>query len=322
MIVVTGGCGYIGSHLVRALVAQGESIVVIDNFSQGRRSAIPPSVECIQLDITDQRGLMQFFTTHEIDVVYHLAALVNAAESAEKRADYIRVNANGSQLVWETALARGVQHFIYASSAAVYGNPATVEPIRESTPLAPSNVYGETKLAGEQSLRTILATHPDANAAIFRFFNVGGAHPAGDLSQNRESRAIMQRLFAAAQNGASVTISGADYSTADGTVIRDFIHVEDIVTALCLAMTHLRAGKSSFTANLGCGRGVSMKEVYTLVSQVSGCAIPVVYGPRVPGDIVSSIADTSEAARLLGWHPTHTMAEIIRDGWNAYVKAN
>lgn len=320
-ILVTGGCGYIGSHVVKALSEAGEQVIVFDNLSQGSKQALLHNEELVIGDITSRDDLKQLFSTHDISAVLHLAALVNAAESVEKADLYKLVNDQGSRNVWEVASEAGVKHFIYASSAAVYGTPLDNNPIKEDAPKNPSNPYGATKLAGENSLREIVG--PSGSYLAFRFFNVGGAEEEGRLGQSQESRAIMQRLYAVASGKDEViTISGHDYDTSDGTVVRDFIHVEDISLAFLLGLKYLESGKPSIILNLGSGESHTIGEVVKEVEIATGKQIKVVYGPRIPGDISYSLADPSLAEKVLGWEASNTLRLIVRDGWNSYVKRN
>lgn len=320
-ILVTGGCGFIGSHLVRLLSEKGEQVLVFDNLSQGSREALLHNEELVVGDITDKTALTALFKTHAISAVIHLAALVNAKDSVENPELYKQVNDQGSRNVWEAAIKAGVTSLLYASSAAVYGTPQTRDPLPESAPLSPTNPYGATKLAGETSLKELALGQ--AQYVIFRFFNVGGAEGQGRLGQSKSSHAIMQRLFAVASGDEkSITISGHDYDTSDGTVARDFIHVEDIADAFVLALAYLRQGKPSQIINLGSGESHTIGEVIKVVEAETGRPIPVVYGPRIQGDISYSLADISLAKKILGWQPAHTLKQIIQDGWNAYVKRN
>lgn len=319
MILITGGCGYIGSHVVKSLSESGEKVVVFDNLTQGSKSALLHNEELIQGDICDKSALESVFASHQIDVVIHFAALVNAAESVKMADAYARVNDLGSRNVWEVAKSAGVKIIMYASSAAVYGTPASADPVAESAVLNPESPYAATKLAGELSLKEIAGD--DVKYGIFRFFNVGGAESEGRLRQSRESRAIMQRLFSvSAGKDDRITISGHDYDTPDGTVVRDFVHVEDIALGFVLGLNHLRAGKSSFTLNLGSGESHTIGEVIREVEIATGKSIPLVYGPRIPGDISYSLADVNLARETLGWEPVSTLRLIVRDGWNAFEK--
>ena len=316
MILITGGCGYIGSHIVKLLSEAGEQVIVYDNLSQGHKSALLHNEELVVGDICDPVALKYLFETHDIEIVIHMAALVNAAESVGKSDEYERVNDLGSRRVWEAATASGVKIFLYASSAAVYGNPLSTYPIKESDSLMPTNPYGLTKLAGEQSLKSLIK--PDTRYGIFRFFNVGGAEEKGRLGQSKDCRAIMPRLFAAAAGiEDEIVINGHDYDTHDGTVVRDFVHVEDIAFAFTLGLNHLRADKPSFTINLGSGEAHTIGELIKEVSIVTGKNIPVVYGPRKSGDISYSLADVTLAKEILGWEPVSTLRLIVKDGWNS-----
>lgn len=317
-ILVTGGCGFIGSHIVKALSESGENVIVFDNFTQGSQSALLHGEEVIQGDIRSNEELDKVFNSRPIETVIHCAALVNAAESGDKEDEYRDVNDLGSRNVWQAAVKAGVKHYLYASSAAVYGTPASTDPITEDAPVKPTNVYGETKLAGEVSLSEEVRA---GNYLVFRFFNVGGAEKKGRLGQSKESRAIMQRLFAAAHGEVdAVTISGTDYDTPDGTVVRDFIHVEDIADAFIKGIDYLRKGGKSEILNLGGGKTSTIRNVIDEVQKVTGNSIPLSYGPRVPGDISYSLADIGKAKKIVGWKPRHTMSDIVRDGWNAYAK--
>jgi len=316
-ILVTGGCGYIGSHVVKALSEAGEQVVVFDNLSQGSKQTLLHNEELVVGDITSRDDLKQLFATHDISAVLHLAALVNAAESVEKHEEYKLVNDQGSRNVWELASEAGVKHFLYASSAAVYGIPQDKNPIKEDAPKNPSNPYGATKLAGENSLVEVVGSR--GSYLAFRFFNVGGAEEEGRLGQSQESRAIMQRLFAVASGKDDIiTISGHDYDTADGTVVRDFIHVEDIAFAFVLGLKYLESGKPSMILNLGSGESHTIGEVIKEVEIATGKTIPLVYGPRMPGDISYSLADPTLASQVLGWEVSNTLRLIVRDGWNSY----
>ena len=320
-ILVTGGCGYIGSHVVKMLSERGEKVVIFDNLSQGSKNALLHNEELVVGDICDPTALQNLFTGRDISAVIHLAALVNAKESVEKPDLYKQVNDQGSRNVWHAAIEAGVKILLYSSSAAVYGTPETRDPILESAPLHPSNPYGETKLAGEVSLHE--TADDKARYVAFRFFNVGGAEEEGRLGQSKGSRAIIQRLFAVvAGDDDKIIISGNDYDTSDGTVVRDFIHVEDIAFAFVLGLEYLRQGKESIILNLGSGESHTIGEVIKEVVIVTGKSIPLEYAPRVPGDISYSLADISLANKALGWEPANTLRLIVRDGWNSYVKRN
>lgn len=316
-ILVTGGCGYIGSHVVKALSESGEVVLVYDNLTQGKRDALLGSEELVIGDICNKEALADLFRSHQIEAVVHLAALVNAAESVSKADLYHKVNALGSHNVWEAALSASVKHLIYASSAAVYGTPRSLDPITEEAPTIPTNPYGESKLLGEQSLVTLTANR--ANYLSFRFFNVGGAEIQGRLGQSLESRAIMQRLYAhAIEGGEPVIISGNDYDTPDGTVVRDFVHVEDIARAIVQGLAHLRAAKPSAILNLGGGVGHTIGDVIKCVEKTAGHPLSIIYGPRNPGDISYSLANITRAMKILSWQPSKSFEDIVQSGYNSY----
>lgn len=319
-ILVTGGCGYIGSHVVKALSESGEEVVVLDSLIHSSPSALLHGEKLIVGDITDKDVLHKVFKENSIESVIHLAALVNAAESVRMKDEYARVNAVGSENVWRAAGEFGVKHFLYSSSAAVYGTPEGQYAVDEEHDLHPESPYGETKLLGEESMMKV-AEEKGINAISFRFFNVGGAEEKGRLRQSKESRAIMQRLFVVV-NGEDdeIVISGHDYPTPDGTVVRDFVHVVDISLAFLLGLHYLRKGGKSEILNLGSGESHTIGEVIKEIEVITGKKVPVKYGPRKSGDISYSLADIRKAKRILGWEPVHTLRLIVRDGWIAYAK--
>jgi len=317
MILVTGGCGYIGSHIVKTLSENGEEVVVYDNLTHGNADSLMHKDSLIIGDITNSQSLEHVFSAHEIECVIHCAALVNASESNEKANEYHRVNEVGSTIVYRAAKMAGVKYLLYASSAAVYGTPAGHSPLLERGPTNPINVYGETKLAGEKSLKQ--ACSGDMRFGIFRFFNVAGASPDGHLRQDPASNAILQRLFGVAKGyEREIIISGHDYSTKDGTVVRDFVHVEDITRAFTLALQYFRQGRSSFTLNLGSGIPHTILEVLHTVELVTHKSIPTRYAPRIPGDIEYSLADIRNAKKTLNWQPDHNLIQMIQDGYRVY----
>lgn len=318
MILVTGGCGYIGSHLVKLLSEAGESVVVYDNLSEGIEKNLLHHEPLVVGDITDPAKLQQVFAHYQIDTVVHLAALVNAAESVAKAQEYEAVNDHGSRNVWEQSQRAGVKHFLYSSSAAVYGNITSTEPVTEDHPQNPSNPYGSTKLAGEHSLLSVLRS--EQNYLIFRFFNVGGAEPSGVLGQSLASRSIMQRLFDAALTHSPLVVNGSDYNTIDGTVVRDYVHVLDIVQTLAQGIVHLREGRDSAILNLGTGVPHTINQIIAEFEQLTNIRVPITYRDRSIGDIPYSLADISRARTLLGYAPTHTFSEIISSGYQSYLR--
>lgn len=316
MILVTGGCGYIGSHVVKLLTENKEQCLVYDDLSQGTPQALLGKEKLIVGDIRDTVKLRQVFATHKISAVIHLAALVNAKESIKKAELYQAVNAQGSANVFAMAREFGVRHALYASSASVYGN-TTRSALTEQSPCHPSNPYGETKLAGEIALQSTFTKA--SNYLIFRFFNVGGADPSGKLGQSQASHAIMQRAFASVKSGTELQVNGHDYNTKDGTVSRDFIHVLDIAQAFVMGLAYLERGGSSHVLNLGTGVPHTLGEVLSAIEHATGKTLRVKYGPKIKGDIIYSLADPALAQNVLGWSAKYTLADIVKDGWNAYV---
>ncbi|TXH01162.1 MAG: NAD-dependent epimerase/dehydratase family protein, partial [Candidatus Moraniibacteriota bacterium] len=295
--------------------ASGEQVTVFDNLSAGSANNLLNGETLIVGDIRDKDALNKAFKSQKFEVVIHLAALVNAAESVTQADLYTDVNDHGSRNVWEAARENNVPYALYASSAAVYGTPESAAPIKETHPLRPTSPYGATKLAGEVSLRETYD-----NYLAFRFFNVGGAESEGRLLQSKESRAIMPRLYEAAYNQKGIVISGNDYDTPDGTVIRDFVHVEDIALAFVLGISYLRSGKESVILNLGGGVTTSIKQVHEMVEKAASITIPITYAPRNVGDISYSLADIKLAKNTIGWTPKYDLFSIISSGYHAYVK--
>ena len=317
MILVTGGCGYIGSHICKTLSAAGEDVLVVDNLSSGKRRNLLNDEKCEVGDICDLNFLERIFSTHNIECVIHLAALVNAAESGAKASEYRAVNEQGSENIWSVAHKAGVRRYIYASSAAVYGTPQNTEPLSENAPIRPTNPYGETKLAGENSLKKYGNT---SAYCIFRFFNVAGADTSGEIGQSQASRAFMQRVFHAASSGEPLIISGNDYPTVDGTVARDFVHVSDVAHAVNLALQRLRHEPLfQMTLNLGSGEAHTLKEVLDVCVNVLHLPVRYAYSTRVPGDISYSRADITAAQSILNWSPIYSIQDMVRDGWRAYA---
>jgi UDP-glucose 4-epimerase len=312
MILVTGGCGYIGSHLVKTLSERGEKVIVLDSLVHGRREALLYNEELHIGDITDMQWLDSNLQNQDIDTIIHCAALVNAAESVEQADVYANVNYEGTKNVLALAASSGVKNFLFASSAAVYGNPGTTTPISEKGVLTPTNPYGQSKLDAEEA---IMAT--GLKYGIFRFFNVGGADKSGVLFQSRENNAIITRLLMAAKTNKPLIISGADYPTIDGSVVRDFIHVDDVVSGIVAGLAYLRTNNASYTVNLGSGTTTSMKELVKIAQQITGSKITINFGPRKTGDIIYSCADITKAHDLLGWSPKHTIQDIVSSAWRA-----
>lgn len=318
MILVTGGCGYIGSHIVDLLSSQGEDVVVYDSLITGKSANLLRNQKLIIGDILDSAKLESVFVDYHPEVVIHLAALVNAAESAARSKDYLAVNLDGSRQVFELAAKYGTKLILFASSAAVYGNPGTKQALTETSPLKPASPYGISKMAAEQVLQD-LALRSSLNYGIFRFFNVAGAKSNGQLSQNPANNAILTRLLMnASGQTSSLTISGSNYDTSDGTVVRDFIHVDDIASAFKQAISHYKHGGESYILNLCSKIPLTLKQLASKVEAITGKSLTIQYGPRLKGDVEYSLGDNHCAKEILKWHPQKTIDDIIKDSWTAF----
>jgi UDP-glucose 4-epimerase len=315
-VIVTGGAGYIGSVATRALASRGEDVVVIDNLAQGHRAAVSNQILVVDLDITDVAGVLDVFRAHRPDAVLHFAALTIAPESVRDPAPYWRVNVGGTLNVLDAMRATNVPIIVMSSTAAVYGTPER-SPVAEDAPLAPINPYGASKLAAERAVASYAAAYEFAFAAL-RYFNVAGA--AGDLGEDHrpETHLIPSALDAAAGRREPLSVFGDDFPTPDGTAIRDYVHVEDLVDAHLLALDQMRDTKTSLGAiNLGTRDGASVREVLKAVGQITGAAVPEIAAPRRPGDPAELIADATRARDLLGWHPIRsTLDEMIDSAWS------
>lgn len=314
-IVVTGGAGFIGSHMVRTLRRANHEVFVVDDLSAGHRDALPPGVTLLEIDVRSQE-LARFFQAERIDAIFHFASRILVGESVVDPRIYYRDNLAATIALVESALDAAVRTFIFSSSAAVYGNPAGT-PIREHDPVRPVNPYGETKLAIERMLEHYAAAYRFRFAAL-RYFNAAGAEPASGLRErhNPETHLIPLVLDAAAGLRPAVTIFGQDYQTPDGTCVRDYVHVVDLAEAHLAALEHLERNGACGAFNLGTGRGYSVREVIETARRVTGHEIPVEYGARRPGDPAVLVASPERARELLGWTARRSALEtIVADAW-------
>jgi UDP-glucose 4-epimerase len=302
-VLVTGGAGYIGSHMVHALVDAGERVVVADNLSTGFRWAIPGSVPLVVGDTGDAAAMSSLIAQHGVDAIIHFAAWIVVPDSVKDPLGYYRNNTANSRALIEAAVGAGVRHFIFSSTAAVYGNPATV-PVVEDAPLAPMSPYGSSKLMTEIMLRDAGSAH-GLNHVILRYFNVAGADPALRTGQSTPNATHLIKVAVETALGLrpKLQVYGTDYPTHDGTCIRDYIHVSDLVRAHSDALRYLRAGGDSVTLNCGYGRGFSVLEVIDTVKKAAGVDFTVEYAPRRPGDPAQIVAGCERARSLLGWQP-------------------
>lgn len=305
-ILVTGGAGYIGSHMVWALLDAGEDVVVIDRLSTGFRWAVAPQARFYLGDVGDETVLRQVFAENAIEAIIHFAGSIVVPESVADPLSYYENNTGKTRVLMSAALKAGVNRLIFSSTAAVYGTPDAAEPVRETAPLRPENPYGQSKLMSELMLRDVAHAH-DFRYVALRYFNVAGADPQGRTGQSTDSATHLIKVACEAALGKrrSVSVYGTDYPTRDGTGVRDYIHVADLVDAHLCALAHLRRGGASLVANCGYGKGFSVLDVLNAVTRAAGRPIAIEYGPRRAGDAAFVVADASLARKELGWVPRH-----------------
>ncbi|MFP5115775.1 UDP-glucose 4-epimerase GalE [Bacillaceae bacterium C204] len=316
-ILVLGGAGYVGSHAVYQLIDQGFSVVVIDNLQTGHADAVHPQANFYQGDIRSREFIRSVFEKENIEAILHFAANSLVGESMVEPLKYFDNNVYGTQIVLETMKEFGVQHIVFSSTAAVYGEQMVV-PITEDAATIPTNSYGETKLAMEKMMAWCEKAF-DLNYVSLRYFNVASARSDGKIGEdhNPETHLIPVVLEAALGKRPAVTIFGEDYDTADGTCVRDYIHVEDLIDAHLLALRYLQNGGESNIFNLGSSQGFSVKEIVETAKEVTGIDIPVKIGERRSGDPSTLIASSEKAKKVLGWNPTRTsIHQIISNAWN------
>ena len=304
-VLVTGGAGYIGSHMVWKLLDEGEEVVVIDRLSTGFEWAVPREVELVVADIADQAAVEAVIRRREVDAIIHFAGSIIVPESVIDPLGYYLNNTVASRALIESAVRAGVPHFIFSSTAAVYGTPELV-PVPEDAPTRPESPYGTSKLMTEWMLRDTALAH-DFRYAALRYFNVSGADPRMRAGQSTRGATHLIKVASETAIGKRpyMEIFGTDYPTPDGTCIRDYIHVWDLVDAHYLALKRLRAGGSSIVANCGYGRGFSVREVIDTVKKVVGRDFDVRLNGRRPGDAVIVVADASRARAEFGWQPSY-----------------
>jgi UDP-glucose 4-epimerase len=305
-VLVTGSAGYTGSHVTYALVDRGERVVALDDLSNGIRSLVSGDAVFIEGDAGDRSLMRRIIRTHEIDSVFHLAGSVVVPESVTQPLLYYRNNAAVSQSLIEACVAEGVKHFIFSSSAAVYGLPETGA-ASEVTPTIPLTPYGRSKLMTEWMLQDVAAANADFRYATLRYFNVAGADPRGRTGQStpNSSHLIKRACQVALGRLSHLDIFGTDHLTPDGTGIRDFIHVSDLVEIHLLALDALRNGAVSTAYNCGYGRGVSVRQIVQCVEGIVGASLPVRECPGRAGDPAILISDSTRLKASLNWRPTH-----------------
>lgn len=320
-ILVIGGAGYIGSHAVKKLVASNHYVVVLDSLYTGHRKAVDAKAKFYQGDINDTYLVSKILRDEKIEAVMHFAAYSLVPESVKLPLKYYENNVSGMISLLKAMDDAKVKYLIFSSSAATYGIPKTL-PITETTPLAPINPYGETKMMMEKMMYWADQANGIKSIAL-RYFNVAGACEDGTIGEDHgpETHLIPNILKSAISGDGKFTIFGDDYDTKDGTNVRDYVQVEDLIDAHILALKHLMATNTSDVFNLGTAQGYSNLEILQAAKEVTGVDIPYTIGPRRGGDPDSLVADSSKARKILGWQPKHEdLKDVIASAWNWHQK--
>lgn len=315
-VLVCGGAGYIGSHAVAQLLDQNEDVIVVDNLQTGHRPAVLEGAKLYDGDLRDEAFLQNVFKENEVDSVLHFAADSLVGESVKKPLQYYDNNVGGATSLLKAMAAHDVKRIVFSSTAAVYGEPEQV-PIQENDSTQPTNPYGETKLAIEKMLEWAEQAH-GIQYTVLRYFNVAGADVKGRIGEDHrpETHLIPIVLQVALGKREKIMIFGDDYPTADGTCIRDYIHVEDLVAAHLQAIHRLEKGAASATYNLGNGQGFSVKEIIEAVRKVTGHPVPAEVAPKRAGDPAQLVASSEKAQKELGWEPQYPDVEtMIESAW-------
>ncbi|QIJ65784.1 UDP-glucose 4-epimerase GalE [Streptomyces sp. JB150] len=315
--LITGGAGYIGAHVARAMAGAGERVVALDDLSAGVPARLPDGVPLVRGSATDAELLRRVFAEHEVTGVVHLAARKQVAESVARPTWYYQENVGGLATLLDEVAAAGIRRFLFSSSAAVYGNP-DVDLITEDTPCAPVNPYGETKLAGEWLVRAAGRAHGIATVCL-RYFNVAGA-ATPELADTGVHN-VVPMVFDRLTRDEAPQIFGDDYPTPDGTCVRDYIHVADLAEAHLAAVRRLSGGDAAgdLTLNIGRGEGVSVRELITLIGEVTGDTRPAVVEPRRAGDAPRAVAAAGRAAAELGWTAGRGVREMVESAWRGWL---
>ena len=314
-ILVTGGAGYIGSHTVRLLLARGYDVAVVDDLSKGYRENVPPA-RLYELNIRNGSALAELMRQVRFDAVVHFAAFIAVGESMREPARYFGNNVGGSMELLGAMAEAGVRRLVFSSTAAVYGSPHA-SPIKEDFPIQPMSPYGESKVMVETLLRWFDQIH-GLTSVCLRYFNASGADPEGRLGERHDPEThLIPLVLRAILTGEPITVFGTDYDTADGSCIRDYIHVDDLAQAHILALERLLGGGASGHFNVGTGTGHSVLEVIRTAEEVTGKKVPYVVGPRREGDPPALVAASDRLCDTLGWRPQYAdLRTIVEHAWN------
>ena len=333
-LIVTGGAGYIGSHAVQQLLRGGHTVVVVDNLFRGHRRPLEllglgsnPALSFVEGSITDAAVVEAAFSKGKIDAVLHFAALAYVGESVDQPLEYVNANITGLSRVLEACARHGVERFVFSSSCSTYGNPPEgMIPVPETCPQDPVSPYGRSKLVGEWVIRDFATSRARAGKrfgfAFLRYFNVCGCDVSGLLGEDHtpESHLVPILMQVAMGQRSHIDLFGTDYPTPDGTCVRDYVHVEDLIAAHILAIEKLRPGDAK-AYNVGIGRGYSVREIVEAARRVTGQPIPVKEGPRRAGDASMLYNDPRLVKSELGWNPVHTdIEQVIRSAWNWFSR--
>jgi len=318
-VLVTGGAGYIGSHCVKQLKEKGDNVVVLDNLFRGHIEAVPNDVQLEQIDLRDTDAVINVLETHNIQAIYHFAALAYVGESVGDPLMYFDNNTAGTISLLMAMKQVGVNRLIFSSTCATYGQPESM-PIVETMPQDPINPYGRSKLLVEYILKDYAASNSKFAFTALRYFNVAGSAADGSIGEDHEPETHIIPVILNTVLGINdkVTVFGTDYPTEDGTCVRDYIHVEDLITAHMLCMSKLEDGQQNFF-NLGIGNGYSVKQVIDACKRITGADIPVEYGPRRAGDPAELYSNASKLRNATGWEPQYTdIDKIVATAWKWY----
>ena len=313
-LLITGGAGYVGSHVVLAFREVGYRVVVLDDLSTGRRSAVPRDTAFVEGDVADVDAVGAIIARHGVTAVVHLAASIDISESLVHPRKYHLNNSRASANLIRACIAGGVERFVFASSATVYGMPTQAR-VTEDVPEAPVHPYGRSKLEVERMLHTVAADH-GLRYAVLRYFNVAGADPLGRAGQSVRNAFHLFKVACEAATGLrdGLTVFGTDYATRDGTCVRDYIHVSDLADIHVKVLCGLEDGAPSCVLNCGYGRGLSVLEVIEAVRSEAGVAFDVRYGPRRPGDVPALVCDPTRLRTVVPWSPRYDLGVMARTG--------